>query len=401
MTDQVINNDEVQHQQGADSTQGKNKRSFDSGFKRNMSIIGITAVVALVVIVAAIWTAKSKADAGNSKIDKTAIAAGQGSFGTSTTAPTPSEEERLKRVQGKESDKAKESNDTYIPKDNPLNVEKFKAPETQNNGSGAGYNYAAGNNQGNQGDPQRDGNIRKGIEAQLNAILARAEPPPPQVAAPYANPLGPNTATAAAANASTVASAGSPATQDSLITGLSIAGARLVSPYDSDKTSYISAEITAGPLTGAFVTGVGTLNANEGVAMRFTRMKFQGENYAIDATALDSKTSSDAMSADIDRKLLSRYVLPLAFVSAQAYMTALSKPSQAIQAIATLGGAGATTPVATTPAATTLQATASAASAGLGQAIEKLGTQTPAAYIPIDTSIALLFNVTVLKKAGK
>jgi hypothetical protein len=395
MTDQTIDNDAVYAQQQAGGNpQASAKRSFDPGFKRNMTIIGVVILVAIVIIAAAIWTAKSSADAGKNKIDGTVIQAGQSSFGTTATAPTPVEKERLERVQTKESDKAKENNNTYIPKDNPISIEKIKAPDAQSNGPGQGYNYAAGVNQGSPVDTQREGNIRKGIDAQLAAILARAEPPPVQVAALYANPQVENTAAAATTNASTVSSAGLPATQDSLITGLSIAGARLVSPFDSEKTGYVSAEITAGPLTGAFVTGVGILNANEGVSMRFNRMRFKGEEYAIDATALDTKTSSDAMSAEIDRKLLARYVLPIAFVSAQAYMTALSKPAQIITTL----GASPTT-AAATPAATTLQATASAASAGLGSAIAKLSEQGVSAYIPINTSIALLFNATVLKKA--
>ena len=132
----------------------------------------------------------------------------------------------------------------------------------------------------------------------------------------------------------------------------------------------------------------------EGVQMSFNRMTFAGESYAVNVTALDNQTSSDAVAADIDRKLLSRFVMPVTFTTLQAYLGAVARPSS--QLVAT----SAVSTQVITPSATAREAVATGIAAGLGKAGEAFGQAKPSAYMPIDAGISLLFNDPV-KKAAK
>lgn len=391
MTQQTIDNQGGGEAIIGEAATPKRKFSLDSGFKRNLTIIGGAILLALAAMVVLVFGAKGVANANADKVPPSSIPNTQ--VGKTEATPSQAELERLGRVQKSQSEEALKARETYIPKDNPFGSSKVEAPPTKETGAGPGYNYTL-NNSAPAYDSQRDANIRNGIAQQLKAIADRATPPPVQVAASYAKPEK-----AEATNTAQVAAEQKPAapTQaEPLISALSIVGARMVSHYDSDKSAYVSAVINSGPLTGALVIGQGVLNPNEGVQLKFTRMRHDGKDYQIDVTALDTQTSSDAINADIDRKLLSRYVIPIAFVAAQAYMGAISKPAQSIVSLANIGGGSSTAVV--TPAATTLQATAAAAQAGLGQAVGKLGAQVPSAQIPVDTSIGLLFNSAVYKK---
>lgn len=372
------------------------------GFKRNMTIIGGAIVVAILMIGVSIFIAKGKLDSSKGKVAATSIPGGSQSVtGSKPAEITPADEARLGRVQTAESEQAQIKKDTYIPQEMPLKTEAFRPPDASSSGPGNGYSYRTGETappQGPQGPPvdvQRDAMIKSGIEKQLMSIVLRNEPPVTQSATFYVPPAGVGAQavqTGAAASTSTTAAA---ATVQYLIKGLTVAGARLVSPLDTAKSSFVTAEITTGPLAGAYLLGQGKMVSEEGVLMTFTRMKFNGEDYAVNVTGLDNATSSDAMGADIDRKLLARYVMPVVFTTFQAYLSAVSQVGQTI--VATPGGV--TTVV--TPSAAGRQAAAAGLSAGVGKAGQAFGTQTPSAYMPIDSSIGLLFLDSVPLKAKK
>lgn len=369
-------------------------RQFDKSFKRNIRIIGIAAVVCLGAIAFIVIGAQNKISAGESRVAKTSITTPPVSVNSKPTEMTQADEARLGRVQGRESDAAKANKNTYIPQELPLKPETFKTPDAQTNGPGNGYKYASGDQaQPAAGDPQREARIKQGLDLQLAAIIARSEAPPTQSAAPYAVVAA--QAPVSSASAGGASGGAVPAEmQGELVKALTIAGARLVSPLDTAKTDFISAEITSGPLAGAYLVGKGRMVGEEGVQIVYTRMKFGDVSYAVNVTGLDNRTSSDAMAADVDRKLFSRYVMPVVFTTGQAYLAAVSRPAQ------TVVGSGFSTTV-VTPGASAREAVAAGLSAGMGKAAEAVGQSKPSAFMPIDTSIALLFNDAVLKKAAK
>ena len=312
---------------------------------------------------------------------------------------TPADEARLGRVQTKEAEEAGTKKDTYIPRDLGTKVEAVQPSPTPSNGPGPGYTYNGGDPSRGAADPQREAAIRSGIEKQLGAIIARMEPPGTQSAAAYQAPQSPQAQAAAAqvapASSGASAAAGAAPEVQTLVRGLSIAAARLASPCDTSKTAFVSAVVDGGPLAGAYLVGQCKLVGETGVQVTFSKMTVGNESYAVNVTALDSGTSSDALAADIDRKLLSRYVMPVLFSTLSAYTAAIGRPSQVVVA-----SAGVSTQV-TTPSATSRQALGAGVSAGINKAGEGLGQAKPSAFMPIDTSISLLFNDAVLKKASK
>lgn len=372
------------------------RKGFDPGFKRNISIIGGVLIAAVVVITIVIYGVKDRGDAARARASGTSIPTAPAVAGATPTDLTPADEARLGRVQGRESEEAKTRQDTYIPRDLVNKSQELQAPPTQANGPGVGYAYNVGDRSGQAVDPQREALIRKGLELQLGSLLSRMEAPGTQSAGPY-QPPGPqearNQAAATTATASATAASGATTTKV-LVKGLQIAGARLVSPLDTSKTEFISAVIDSGPLSGAYLIGKGKMVGEEGVQLTFNRMTFNGESYTVNVTGLDGSTSSDAMVADIDRKLLSRYVFPIAFTTLQAYLTAVARPAQTVVA------SNASTQV-VTPSATAREAVATGVAAGLGKAGEGLGQAKPVAFMPIDTGIALLFNEPVQTKVSK
>lgn len=383
-TDQMISNAE------AGVAEPAQKRSFDPGFRRNMFIVGGAILVGIAVIATITLTARAKIDESKPKIAETSIGGGSGLNSSSPTALTPAEEARLSRVQTKESDAASEKKDTYIPRDIPAKT----APLANDSGSGPGpgYNINVGERSVQAVDQQRELAIKKGLEIQLAGLIARMEPPGTQQAPAYQAPQGSAQATPAQAAASGSAPASAGANPSVLVRGLSIIGARLVSACDTEKTQFVTSEVNSGPLSGAYLVGQCRLVGESGVQVTFNRMTFVGETYAVNVTALDSATSSDSVAANIDRKLLARYVMPVVFTTLQAYMSAVARPQVSVTSSAN------TVPQVVTAASTGREAAAAGIAAGIGKAGESLSAAKPTAFIPIDAPLALLFNEPVLRK---
>lgn len=389
------------------------EKTLDKGFKRNMLIIGAALVIAVVVVMIVILGARSKIAGAQSGVAPTSLSGINSLSGSKPSELTPADTQRLGRVQGRESDEAKIDKKTYIPGELPLSSE-VRTPYASNDAPGGLGPRGSTEPQGQMSaaDSARETNIKKGVEVQLSALLAKLEAPKAGSAGPYSAPTGATAAAgatgttgttgttgatgAAATGATTAAAAASVApAPEVLVRGLKFASARLVSPLDTTKTEFVSAEITSGPLSGAYLIGKGKLVNESGVTMDFTRMTFDGEDYVVDVKALDNATSSDSVAADIDRKILSRTILPVLFTTAQAYLSAVAQPGATIVA----GGLAATQIV--TPAAQGRQAAATGLAAGVGRAGAGFSEQKASAYMPVSSPVNLLFNSPVLKKNTK
>ncbi len=127
--------------------------------------------------------------------------------------------------------------------------------------------------------------------------------------------------------------------------------------------------------------------ADQGVRVRFNRMLFNGRSYSVNAIALDPSVSHDTLSANIDRKLLERYVLPLIGATASAYLQAVGQAGQT--AVLSSGG----TPVIIQPEFSAKQAAAQGAASGINQVMNEYSRNraNPSASLPAGSPIGVLF----------
>jgi len=376
------------------------------GFRRNMMMLGGAVGVALVVTaVVALKTQKSFSAAAEKNIPATTVGVGSDGAGNKgdATELSPLEIERLKRVGQAQSQEASGAGKTFIPSDLPLSsVPNPPDSMSPQNGPGVNYSPQAGSTRtGAQSaqDARRDQMISQGLDRQLQRMLGTLESPATSQAGPYENRNKTKDAEPASeirtSSSATSGSAGAAVREPDLVPGLSIYGAQLTSPLDTAKTDYISARVTTGPVTGALLFGTGVVVGEEGVRVTFTQMAFEGKAYPIKAVALDTQSSSNAMQADIDRRIFSRYVIPIFGVMGQAYMEAIARPNQQV-----IISDGATNVV--TPGASARQAAAAGLGAGLGKAADAATYSGPnTAYIPVGSAVGILFNDPVKKGAAK
>jgi hypothetical protein len=375
---------------------------FDKGFTRNIKIVGIAFLAALLGIGYVIYTVRATAESKPQPAQAT-IPLSNVSSGTTPLAGdelTPAEVDRIKRVQTAQADEASKQGQTYIPRDIPLSLAR---PQE---GPGPGYQVMTGDFQGGAVsqvavDPQRQQDIKKGVELQIKAILDRHEAPPTSTAGAYqprqqqaaqASATSSTGADAARSSSSSPDSVASAQPGKVIVSALTLAGVKLASSIDTSRGDFASAEIETGPLAGAYMIGEAKLVPGEsGLTITFKRMNWRGKYYAINATALDPATSADPVGADIDRKLLQRHVLPIIFESAQAYATALARPSQTV----VISNGQATV---ASPAAVTREAAAAAAAAGFRKIAESASQVKASAFLPANHALPILFLDSVADK---
>lgn len=377
----------------------KDGRKVDRLFKRNIIfVIGFMGVMIAIIVVVFFRMNGAMKSSAEKNLPAMDVGIGPSDKGAPVGALTPAEIERFNRVSQKKSEEAKAAGNSFIPKDMPLNPE-LKAPMANDqNGPGGNYNINAGRVSGqanrsgsnnNSTDPRRDQLIGQGLEKQVTRILAQFDAPGTAQASPYEDRT--KTAQAATSAASAPDVAASAPSGSELLPGLSIFGAYLTSPLDTAKTNYISARITSGPASGAVVFGTGEVVGTEGVRLSFTMMSFEGKSYPVKAIALDVQTSSNAMTASIDRQIFSRYVIPIFGAVGQAYARAIANPGQQV----VTGVAGATV---AEPAVSARQAGYAGVAAGLGKLTESATYTGPnTAFMPVNAPIGLLFTESVKK----
>lgn len=381
----------------------KSAKKVAPGFSRNMKIIGAFLGFSILAVgVIAYRSTQSLAAAKNQvpPVSVDAVSGVQIGGVTATKNVTQPELDRLNRVTTTQSEAAKASGNTFIPNNMPL-VPAPEIPVTSVNGPGRGYNVQSGQNNGGQGQTSPRDQLRaQGLQVQMGSILRQLEAPPVSSAAAYQSklkePQSQAQASARVAAPSTTDSAtANAAAGETLLKGLGIYGAVLTSPLDTEKTGYVSARVVSGPATGALLFGQGQVVGSEGVRITFNRMAFNDLSYTINAVALDTQTSSDAMNAEIDRKVFSRYVIPIFGAVGKAYMEAVARPDQ--QLVVDGGTVNVVTPGASAK---------EAAAAGLGAGIDKVAqaatyTGPNTAYMPANSAIGVLVLDPVRKGSGK
>lgn len=381
-------------------------RKVDPGFKRNILIIGGGFALA-VGLMFGMWMLRS------GKAEKGTGAVGMGISTSTIGSPdgeqlSPAMRDAIQAKQVKEREAAAQSGQpVYIPPDvmeTPQKITSAQAPGPQD--PGLTNNAAPAPVVLSPEDIEKLARRRAGLERQVGALLSvedigRLAPTRVVFTLPVAQTkenggkpdqvlVSSQTAQAGPVQAVLQAVQGN---QQVLINSLEIAAAEVASPVDTYKTNYASARIVAGKLAGAFL--VGTVSQREdGLQISYTHMRLGNQTYQIDAIALDEKTSTNAMEADVDRRYLQRWVIPVATAMAGGLANAASRTGSQVIFDKSGGGTGIAT-----PAATAQEIRAAGVVSGMGilqKEVDKEAAKPFQIRLDANTSIGILFRQPVM-----
>lgn len=384
-------------------------RRVDPGAKRNLLILGSLVGIAVLVVVGALYFGLSSSDKPVTRAGSD-ISLGNPAAQTRGQNETvsPRMEEQLRARQVAEAERAAAEGRSYIPPDTarvePIAPPQAAAPQLGAVNSSAGYASAAvvdrtafeqDRRKGLERFLERfeevsgggaDGEVRKRFGASTEAGAQQAG------AAQRVQP---------SATASTETAATKPPARK-VVEGFTVMATRLLLPLNipANGSATVLAEVVAGPHVGALITGTGRV-VNDGIEIRLNQAKFGSEMYGVQAIGLDGQTSDQVMQGSVDRKLLQRYVIPIAAAAAQGFFTAKSAVGSVVVGLNTSNSSSVAG--VQTPAPSNRQAVA----AGLGAGMEVLAADAKAASsvpivvsIPSGTPMGVLFLNEVLEKGA-
>ncbi|CAN7776114.1 DotG/IcmE/VirB10 family protein [Variovorax sp. LjRoot290] len=375
------------HEIAAEPAEGGKGSRLDPGAKRVIKWVAVAFGVAFVAVVGLVLMATGRKDQSAN------VALPARTTGTQAdVVQTDYEKGRLAELQRQKAEESKNKGGVYVPP-------PAGAPESQDKLAGA-LGPGAGSYQtyvtppqvavqpGTYQDPARQQAIQEGLNRQLGQLLADT----PSGAA-IVRVQGFEDKKAAAAQIPQAGGQGVAATnvasEDLDLPGpLTIQVARTTSPIDTAKSPYVSAEIVGGKFAGAFLKGTAVLNQGEGLQVTFTDIRFNGKVAKINAVALDEQTSADALAGNIDRHILSKYVLPITFATVSGAAGAIAQRSSQVVTN------GLTSSV-VVPEATNRQAAAAGLSSAtqIGQqVVQSLAQQPNTVTLAANTTIGILFN---------
>lgn len=409
-TPQSIANDVTPHEEGSAADAAVPARRLDPGFRRNLLIIGGAFGVCALVIVA-IFLAR----AGGEKPRPTAQVDLPRATGTVPTDGliSPAMRESLAAKQADEKRRAQAEGGIYIPPETlnaavpllPPSAPSVAAPHPQE--PVAVQAPSGPSAQELEAGRRRDELRRAGMERQLGQLVAANTTAAAPARLTFAGT--PSHAASAAGGRQTagprpgsgVQTAAASQSVPTLADGLEIFAAETASPIDTYRTSYVSARIVSGKLAGAFVTGKAT-QTEEGLQFQYTMMRHGGKTYAIDAIGLDEKTSTDAMEANVDRRYLQRFVMPVLTAGVIGYAQARAQTGSTVVDAVAGSGIGAVPQSSlygvSTPAPTEKQARQAGVAAGLGllqQEVAKAAQRPYQMTLDAGTPIGIMFRAPV------
>jgi hypothetical protein len=416
------------------------KKKLDKGFQRNILIIGavVGACALLVAMLFVLNRGKEVAATGGADVNIRATTE------KNTGDVSPQMAEKVREVQALEAEQSRREGKPYIPADQLGSVEVLKAdgrfeakPESfahtfNTTGSPAashGYEPGSGpeseekreeaerERQAQQQARQQaieaehaakkaemlaiDERRRQGLIRQLGVVFNDPNHLDIQRIAAVENRSGSDGGNAYGQGSSASGSgsggvsgggSGQVAAAVKLVDALEIFAAETRSPVDTYRSNYVSASIYGGKLSGAFLTGTVTLQ-EEGLMARFTRMRWRDQTYTINAQWLDQATATDVADANIDRRLLQRFVLPVVMAAGGAYANARSQTG----ATTVVGSVGGTTTQ--TPAPTSDQARAAGVAAAfqvLNERAQAAAAKPEQAKLPAQSPVGIMFMEPVM-----
>lgn len=360
----------------------------DPGAKRVIKWVAIAFGVAALLIGVLVWMAATKKDM-NATVQLPARASGGQ---TTDVVQTDYEKGRLAEFQREKAEESQAKGGVYVPP--PAGAPTSMVGPNAGPGAGSYQTYVsnpqvAAQQSGTLQDPVRQQAIQEGLNRQLGQLLADAGIGVP-IERVQALEERKQTQVAEGSASSSRGAAGSAVQVEDpdLPAPLTILAARTTSPIDTGKTSYVSAEVVGGKFAGAFLKGVAVLNKGEGLQVTFTDIRFNGKTARINAVALDEQTSADALAGNIDRHILTKYVLPIAFATVSGATNAIAQRGTEV----VTNGFSSSVSV---PVATDRQAAAAGLSSGtqIGQqVVQALAQQPNTVTLPANTLVGVLFN---------
>ncbi len=385
---------------------GKGAKRTDPTFKRNMIIITVVVTLMLLSAVGIVTAFLSKAKPKNQGGEVHMNTSTQPARADDQTPLSPAMREAAASDAASEFERKKDQGQRVILPQEPDNKVVSTAaagPANRAYGTDAPMTQeqmAAQRLQEQhvQEEQQRQQQLQQarleGLKLQIDALVSSRDlgPAITKVSFDTSSKGGVGTTDEASASSSSASSAsGAAATRPAIAGALELFIGETANAIDTYRTDFCSAEIVAGKLKGAYLKGK-CVQKDEGLSMHYTEMRFKGEAYAIDATGIDQKTSSDAMSnIDVDRRILQRYVFPITVAAISGAATVLGQP-----ATSTTSTGGVV--LSSTATASKDQAIAAGIGAGVGvlQSMAQAAAQKPVEITMVDRApIGIMFNKPV------
>ncbi|WP_321820929.1 MULTISPECIES: DotG/IcmE/VirB10 family protein [unclassified Burkholderia] len=370
------------------------KKPLDPGFKRNLKIIGFAlGGFAIVIIGLIVFSGTNHANADRSDVRMA------GSVVPNEQAMPKPYQDKLNRVESRESVAALDQGKSYVPAPSNDGVQPIQPIQPVTSAATQQVSYVQPTGGG------VDQQVPDGLKRQLDRIVASMAPMAPQAldakidkAALAAT--GEHVASSAGSSVSANDASSAPVSRRQLIKKEDIYPAQIKNMPSSDRGGLSFAEITSGPFQGALLQGRSTIYNSDYLNTKFTSMRFNGQQFEIEAIALDEKTAEDALDGKIDHKILTRYVMPVLFAGLQGFATAAANPGSyaAYPSVSTGAGTLITNSGIATPPSSTSQAINAGIAAGLqiaNQNISKLANEPVDVSLPQGLNIGVMFTAPV------
>jgi hypothetical protein len=390
----VISNEAPPSDAGSSGAPGGKK--IEKSFKRNLMIIGGIFLVLAFVVVGFIFMKSKKTDKEKANVNVAISTNTRSNPEGEQMSPAMRDAVKQKLAQEQKT-AADQGQSVYMP------GELLESPQPVKPAQVVQYypSTQAPVYQPNQDDIDRLARRRAGLERQLGSLLriegsgASGSVPARISFSGAASSAAPAQAAQQAAMAPSGAASGPAQVGVPLAVALDIVAAETASPIDNYKTGFASARIVSGKLAGAYL--IGSITAKEdGLQISFNQMRLGQKSYAIDAIALDEKTSTNAMSANVDRRYLERWVIPVITAGVGGFAGAVARPTQTTQV-----GANGSPTVIDTQEVSAAQARAAGISASMGILQKEVGTEAAKPFqlkLDANTSIGILFRQNVLDR---
>lgn len=363
------------------------KRKMDPGFSRNLKIIGGALGLGVLALVLGIAMRPGQQ---TDQVRTSDIQVGGGNVQAAGQI-TPAMENMLREQQLAEAAAAANRGLSYIPPDATGRTEAIE-PAVQPQLQASSYESVAVAQAGgavSESDQRR----REGLDRQLRAFMTDAERS--DVARVRVTAERDEKTEKAAADAAVSSAPSAARNLREIVGGLEIVAGTLAGDLNvpAGRDVFASALVRSGPLNGAFMVGTARV-VDESLEINFTQMRVGNKTYVIDAIVLDQATTANAIAGSVDRRILQRYVLPIALATAQGFFTAKA----AVGSVAvSIGNDSAVA----TPASTSEQARSAGIAEGFkigGQEIQR-GAQSPIIVsAPRGTSVGLMFRSPVTEE---
>lgn len=320
---------------------GKVAKAVGGGGKKLLLILGGITFLASFLVVYLVTLGKGQNTEAGASAQINLQPSARGGAGGDQVQPSEAIMERIRRVQEEEAQAARVRGDSYIPETylgTPEQIrEALESGELDERITPSYQHYQQASGQAVY-DQSLDGLGAAMEEAVLNQVsFIIAQQNMPATVTPVNITHQPQEPDQAAEGEQAGAQGGSVNTEQGgiIINADEIMNAILLTPIDTYKTNFALAEVAGGPFNGAMLrgevmpmTGSGDV---EDVGIRFSSMSLGEVYYPIDAIALNESTATDAMNGKVDRRIFSRYVMPIVaatFSGVGAYFTARGDTGQ-------------------------------------------------------------------------